>query len=262
MAEFRLEKWYFDCVSPDGDLAIVYRADLHFRALSVQYSSLVTYDEAGVATFSSFCASPQPRATAHAVACSLPGLQVEGQWSRAAPAFERELFASPRGSVSWECLIPAGEGEVTAFGSRKIRGLGYVERLTMTVPPWAMPIDELRWGRFIGVGKSIVWIDWRGPSPRRVVLEDGHAVQEASIDNEHVTIPASGLDLHIADFQVLREGAIGSTALSIFPKSLRDRFPGRIFRLRECKWRARGKLQRRGVTEATGWVIHEVVEWP
>jgi hypothetical protein len=57
--------------------------------------------------------------------------------------------------------------------------------------------------------------------------------------------------------QVLRQGAIGTTALSVLGRTVRDRLPARALWLDECKWRARVHLG-----GEVGWAIHEVVRWP
>ena len=62
---------------------------------------------------------------------------------------------------------PAAEVSVSLRGFAPLRGTGYAERILITIPPWRLPIRELRWGRWIGeaASRSVVWIDWRGESP-------------------------------------------------------------------------------------------------
>jgi hypothetical protein len=60
---------------------------------------------------------------------------------------------------------------------------------------------------------------------------------------------------------VVREGALGSTALSRIP-ALRDFVPLRMLQVTECKWRSRARLWRPGRAAVDGWAIHERVEWP
>jgi hypothetical protein len=40
-AKFVLQKWYLDCVTADGDAAIVYCADLSWRQIHLHYSSVL-----------------------------------------------------------------------------------------------------------------------------------------------------------------------------------------------------------------------------
>ena len=64
-----------------------------------------------------------------------------------APPIHRRLFESADGIVDWTCEMPRAR---TRIG--EVCGDGYAEVLHMTVPPWKLPIDELRWGRFHGQG--------------------------------------------------------------------------------------------------------------
>ncbi len=278
---FHLAKWYLDCASPEGEVVIAYRAELRYHSLTLTYSSLLTFDDgSGVGTKTSLQASPAPRVTRDQITWSAPALGLEGTWrGPEREPVERTVFSSEKGDVSWKCLFPWAEVDLS-LGGRSLHGLGYVEHLTLTVPPWAMPIDELRWGRFIGKASSLVWIDWRGPSSTQIVLEDGHplAISEdrsvpderggsgtnrlASVEDERVSVPAMEIELGLEEPRVLRSGAIGSTALSVLPKRVRDAFPGRILGLDERKWRARGILRRGEAEPEHGWVIHEVVRWP
>ena len=63
-----------------------------------------------------------------------------------------------------------------------LRGLGYAEHLSMTIPPWRLPIDTLRWGRFLSPERSVVWIDWQKEGDGRTwIFVDGTEVRgEAS----------------------------------------------------------------------------------
>jgi hypothetical protein len=135
-----------------------------------------------------------------------------------------------------------------------VEGLGYVEELVMTVPPWRLPIDSLRWGRFASARSGLTWIEWRGAHPLRLALLDGKPADLASASEEQVDAGGSSLSLSAA--AVLRSGRIARTALSGIPGLART-FPLGILGLEETKWRSRGTL---GADQ--GWAIHEVVRWP
>jgi hypothetical protein len=129
------------------------------------------------------------------------------------------------------------------IAGRPVTGLGYVEVLTLTLPPWRLPIDELRWGRFCAADGGAVWIEWRGPHPLKLGLLDG------------APAPFMPERLGLRDHRVLRSGRIGETALAMIPRL--DRLPGRVLGLSETKWLSRGAL-----AGSEGWAIHEVVRWP
>jgi hypothetical protein len=60
---------------------------------------------------------------------------------------------------------------------------------------------------------------------------------------------------------ILRDGLLGSTALSVIPH-LDRLFPDSILNMRECKWLSRAVLRRPGHPDSIGMAIHEVVDWP
>jgi len=138
-----------------------------------------------------------------------------------------------------------------------VRGLGYAEHLELSVEPWHMPIDSLRWGRFVGERSSLVWIDWRGAHDKKLVLFDGKPLASPEIDER--AVGGEGVHLDIGEGTTLRSGKLGKTALELVPGL--ERFPMRILAVDEHKWTARGTLE-----DATGrdegFVIHEIVRWP
>jgi hypothetical protein len=182
---------------------------------------------------------------------------VSGRWSALQRPSSATFFESAEGSVAWTCHQPLASATVTTPRGTW-EGLGYVEHLEVGFAPWRLPIDELHWGRFLAPGTSLIWVDWRGPHQRRLVLLDGAQVGGATVDEAGVR--ADGLELTFHDSRVLRRGAIGKTALALVPK-LDALFPARILATDETKWCSRGVLARGGA-RIEGQVIHEVVRWP
>ncbi len=258
---FTLSKWYLDCVGGDGDALIAYAAELRWGPLTLCYASTLRrrpgeHEATAQATMREV---PWPVESGEDVAWSVPLLGLDGRWS----ALDRPLLATvletPAGAVRWRCIQPRGRAAVTHAGDR-IEGLGYVEVLTLTMPPWRLPIDELRWGRFLGEKHALVWIDWRGPHSRRLAWLDGAEVELARVDTDVLVSEGGNVKLWIEPGGLLRRGALGRTALAVVPAV--DRLlPVRILATDETKWCARGALDTGGETD-TGWVVHEVVSWP
>jgi hypothetical protein len=260
---FALSKWYLDCVGDGGDVFIAYAAEVRWRALSIRYTSTLI-QRAGSATqiAATLRSAPPPALDGDTLAWSAPALDVSGRWTALAPERSDTVLATEEGAVTWRCLMPKARAEI-AFGARSsppIRGLGYAEHLSLTLPPWQMPIDELRWGRFLSDDAALVWIDWRGPHTHRLVLLDGVATGPARFDDGGITLGDGAARLSFTAPRVLREGALGKTALAILP-AVETILPVRILATEERKWVARGALERGG-TRTEGWVIHEVVRWP
>jgi hypothetical protein len=259
MGSFRLSKWYMDCVAEDGDVVIAYAAELRWGPVSLHYGS-VLWREAGTQARvrSTFRGSLEPTLTGEVLAWSCPELELDGRWSALAPPVEATILESSEGRVHWRCHQPRARAEIT-LGSRALRGLGYTESVLLTVEPWRMPIDELRWGRFVGERSSLVWIDWRGEHGRHLLLLDGAEVGPARIDARSVANDRGDVRLHIEEGGALRRGAIGKTALASIPGI--ERFPARILAVDEQKWCAPGTLEDARGSDR-GWVVHEVVRWP
>ena len=192
-----------------------------------------------------------------AVALDAPGVGLTGEWrARGTPA-EETILASPAGEVRWSCLQPRSAVSLHLRGEA-LAGDGYLEHLLVTIPPWELPLRELRWGRFHGGDRVAVWIDWRGPHERRVGILDGARVAASASDAE-VTLGDARLEL--GERHVLRTGPLGTTALRGIPV-LGDRLPARMLAVDETKWLCRGRLSSPGATAVDGWCVHEVVRWP
>jgi hypothetical protein len=139
---------------------------------------------------------------------------------------------------------------------RSREGLGYLERLELTMAPWQLPLGRLIWGRFVHPRGGLVWIDWQGPHPRRVLLHDGERT-EGTVEPRRIRVPGAQLD--VGERRVLREGTLGGVALAGI-SALSRIAPLAFLRSTERKTLARGKLTR-GTEVLEGWIIDEVVTW-
>jgi protein-S-isoprenylcysteine O-methyltransferase Ste14 len=259
MAKFELSKWYMDCVSDAGDLVIAYFAELRWGRITMPYASvLVRWAGEPVRSQSTVRSSAPPEEAGDTLAWASPALGITGLWTSLAAPTVASLFDSPQGRVQWRCLQPRARAEV-CVGQRSFVGLGYAEHLSLTVEPWHLPIDELRWGRFVGERRGLVWVDWRGPHTKQFVCLDGRELGPIQIDEHSVVGLADGMRLTITEGQVLRSGALGETVFSCVPGL--DRLPARILGVAETKWCAQGALEAAPGSDR-GWVIHEVVRWP
>lgn len=261
---FRLAKWYLDVVSDDGTVFIGYAARLQWRALRVCYgATLLSRPAVRLVERSTLSPGSGPVADADGVLrwrCRRLG--VDGRWSPTAAPIVRRLYRDGTGAVDWECLVPAARVGLRV-GSVHLEGWGYAERLLMTLPPWRLPIEELRWGRMVGPGAAAVWVDWRGPSPRRCVVVDGVEMADAEVSDDglrlHCTDGFTDLRLHHA--RTLREGPLMDVLQAV--PTLARALPHAMGAARETKWLSHGDIAGSGgVSSSAGWAIHEVVQWP
>ena len=136
---FVLSKWYADVVTGDGGAAIVYSAQLEWRALRIHYSNLLEF-RAGCTPANRYSLRRQaaPAERGESVEWSSRALGASGRWRRAVAAREITLYECEAGRLEWRCLAPRAEAEVRTATLRS--GWGYVEHLRLTVPPWRLPI--------------------------------------------------------------------------------------------------------------------------
>jgi hypothetical protein len=262
MTAFELSKWYADCVSEQGDAAILHHAELRLRGVPVHYESLLLKDRSSPArALYSLRPHPPPSVQDRCIEWQSPQWQARGRWSDLGAAHHEVLFESEDGSLEWDCLAPRAAASMQIGSGDPCQGWGYAEHLRLTVPPWRLPIRRLRWGRFVNASDALVWIDWSGPYNKRVVILNGlQGSAETTIDDE-VVLATEEASLYLEDKQVIRDGKLGATALSVFPK-LSGLLPESVLNMQECKWLSRAVLRRPGYPDSRGMAIHEVIEWP
>ena len=248
-------KWYMDCVTDIGDAAILYCADLHWRGMHLTYSNVLTMNGDSTETQSSM-AGYRLSSTSDQILVEIPRLKVSGCWKADAEPFERTVFENASGSVEWNCMQPRSLVNLRA-GEREFRGLGYAECLTLTLPPWQLPMRQLRWGRFVSPEESLAWVDWQGEYSTSFAIHNGRACETLSVSDSEIAI--LGVTLRMEESFPLRAGRLGDTVIPGAP-ALGKLLPRSLRNIEEQKWRSRGVWNARDGS-SQGWVIHEVVHW-
>jgi hypothetical protein len=255
-------------VAEDGTTFIGYAARLTWGMVRFRYRAiLVAQPKKAPEERYTLRSSPDPRLDKNGtVSWSCPPLQLTGEWVPQCSSIQRTLFASQAGNVIWECFAPAAIATLTR-GSMQMTALGYVERLTMTAPPWSLGLDQLHWGRFIAKDTCLVWIDWRGPKPRRMVWWNGNEAKDAIVHEEYILLPESGTRLELSQCEkscgcrsrILREGPLVNI-ISAVP-GLTNTLPRWLGQGHESKRITSARLETKGAVARDGWTIHEVVTW-
>jgi hypothetical protein len=257
-APFELVKWYLDCVTPDGSVVIGYWASLTWRRLALTWQNVVRHAPGAPSVRrSSLASAAPPDAHGDSIAWRARDLGCEiDVHSRQRPIAER-LLDDDTGVVDWRVEAPAAVVSVRLRGFAPVQGCGYAERLRITVPPWRLPIRELRWGRWIDAAsnRSVVWIDWRGASPRTWVFVDGIRMPPAVVTDE--SICAGAARVGIGSRRTLEAMAFSEIADAIPP--LAAVAPKALLALRQTRWCSEGTLQDGSAAPLSGRAIHEVV---
>ncbi len=262
MQTFSLTKWYLDCVDAEGRTAIAYWSALAWRGLAITWHSLSLHETGTEALHVTSLASVAAPAISDAgITWHSAPLGCRFDCRPRQPGVGQRLLDTTEGSVDWRCETTAGEMAIVCDDRPAWRGLGYVERLEMSIPPWRLPIDRLRWGRWIAADgdRSVVWIDWRGTHPMRTVFVDGESQQAGLVCDG--TIETDDAALAITDQQTLCSRSLSDTLGALGP-TLAPMLPHSWMAMEDRKWLSRGTFRKTGHPDVSGWVIHEQVRWP
>jgi len=265
MAGFSLRKWYLDVVDPAGRSVILYWSALEWGPLNVRWHA-ATLHAPGAAPrhVSSLAAAPEPVVHRGEITWRAEAIGCEALARPTMPAVGAVLLPgrgpSPDARVTWRCEAPAARTVVRLAGEPIVEGAGYAEQLELRLPPWRLPLDQLRWGRWISNqgDRSLVWIDWQGPEAHTRVYADGIRAAEAAAGDDEVE--ADGRRLRFADRRVLHERTLGDLLGSI--AALLPAMPRRWLALEDRKWISRGVLAGPAGTRDEGWAIHERIVFP
>ena len=190
-------------------------------------------------------------------------LKVKGNWQANSLQLKAELYASTEGCLQWNCFQPSSIVKVK-FNNTELHGRGYVEQLLMTVEPWKIPMNELRWGRFVSDKDYLVWIEIKSDDLKQWVWYNGEKINDAGITENEITLLSKNIQLKLSNRQVIES----ENKISQVVKKLLRYIPGfnRLIPLnflssREYKWVSNGILYIDGLPASEGWTIHELVDF-
>jgi hypothetical protein len=253
---FHLTKWYVDVVTDDGRVAIAYWADLTYAGAHHAVCGLVRAGAGAPSAAFSLRAGHGPRLLGDRLVWRAPSLALDVSLLRLAPDLSRRLLDSADGVVDWMAWAPSAEVRLT-LGDEVLTGEGYAERIDLSIAPWALPLQTLRWGRWIGGSRSAVWIVWEGPHPLRVAWLDGVPVAAPQVGEDRVTLGDAGT-IALSQHTTVTDATIGEQLTTLTPLSA---LIDRVARSHQTRWSTRGTLTFADGKELAGWAIHEVVRW-
>lgn len=261
---FYLNKWYLDYIDPSGEMMIFYAAELHWHTWKIRYTSRI-HQSPGQATQekSRFRNVTMPEFHNQYISWSDPYFEVEGIWKSLADPIQTRLFETPDGYMDWNCYQTKSDVQLV-FQGRKLHGTGYVEQLQATIPPWQLPMSELRWGRFGSNHHHLVWIAWQHEQSRLWVWMDNDPVQVAHITDDLIELPHNKMNLQLTKIATIEsEKKIASviSKISRFIPGIKKWIPLHYLTADEHKWISRGQLFHDNKLIEEGMAIHEYVDF-
>ena len=261
---FHLNKWFLDFTGENGAAMIFYAAKLTWHGWTVSYTSWLRYDaSSGLNTKTRFRHVELPQVKDNLLTWSDSEFGVSGTWESLAKMIQTRIFDSDEGYLDWKCFQPASKVQLEINGI-VLNGSGYAEQLILTVPPWKIPMDELRWGRFGSGESNLVWIELREKVKQQWLWLNGVKIENCIIEDDHLSMPEKELVLNL-DRGVLLES--DKKIFSVVEKLIRyipgfnKVIPLKFLMADEYKWLSKGQLQTAGKTLASGMAIHELVNF-
>lgn len=261
---FHLYKWFLDFTGENGEAMIFYAAKLTWHGWTASYTSWLRYDAtSGLNMKTRFRHIEIPQVKDNLITWSDSKFGVSGTWESLANIIEARLFDSEDGYLDWKCFQPAAKVQLEINGI-VLKGIGYAEQLILTIPPWKIPMDELRWGRFGSGESNMVWIELREKVKRQWLWLNGVKIENCIIEDDHLSVPEKELVLNL-DRGVLLES--DKKIFSVVEKLIRyipgfnKVIPLKFLMADEFKWLSKGQLQMHGKTLARGMAIHEFVNF-
>jgi len=256
---FSLRKYYVDLVTSEGYYFIGYSARLSLGRIKIKYSAALHHPSMlGINPGPVLSTRDAPVEHNSVLTWQCPRMGFDGQWRRLASPEKLVLHQSPSGLVEWDCQQPSARVQLATESGKTFHGLGYVEFLNLTIPPWQLGLRTLLWGRFTSDNHSVVWIQWQGKYPLTVLICNGERVVNARISQHDIR--CDDFELSLEPAVTIRQDSIGETLISRIPSILKVT-PIEFLRGREQKYLSRGQLRFVGGSCHTGWVIHERVSW-
>ncbi|NNK88746.1 MAG: hypothetical protein HKO90_10720 [Flavobacteriaceae bacterium] len=259
---FHLEKWYLDVVDDNSRSSIFYTARLRWFGVSFQYVEWIRFDGDKVENQAvNFRRVALPKRTNDVISWQDSKLDVMGEWTAMDGPIKAKIYDSPDGYLNWYCYQPRSKVKLM-IGKDEMEGLGYVEKLVLTAYPWHIPINHLRWGRYVSDKHALVWIQILEKSEKQWVWLDGVEIEDTfEIDDKVILNNYTKLSMY--PLETLQSGRPISKALGFLLKGVinyKSEINRNFVNAYAQKWLSKGHLEINNNTD-TGHVIHEWVNF-
>jgi hypothetical protein len=258
-SHFKFEKLYLDCIDEHGNCFIIYKAKIQFLFIRIHYSELIYSDPLGATTMTVSLKKIREVLAKDLLLYFNYFLQIKGSWSRIDSPLPSFSFKDPTDrQLTWNCHHPKALTEII-YEDSEFTGFGYAETLTLTIKPWNLPIDELRWGRFLSADYTITWIKWKGTYPLNKIFCNGTEYNDAVFEERRIIFGEGIFSLEFMEIKVIRKGRLSE----IFSKIwwLKLLYNKSLFNTIEAKYKAKSALTKNLEFKSNGWSLFELVTW-
>jgi len=258
-ANIRLEKLYLDLIDFTGNCFIIYQAKLEFFFIKLYYSEVIFSDAKGVKVVNTSLKKTSEVLINDLLLFYNQFLQMRGSWKRTDHSLPLFSFRdSLNHELLWNCHHPKALTQIV-YEENTYDGYGYAETLSLTIKPWKLSIEELRWGRFLSDDYTVIWFDWKGDLPQHRIFCNGIEYNDAVIEADRINFGSGVFSLLFEDITVIRKRRL----TNIFSKMplLKIILYGRILNSTENKFKAKSVLILNKEITAYGWSLYEIVTW-
>ncbi|MGD0342615.1 MAG: hypothetical protein ABSA76_13005 [Bacteroidales bacterium] len=121
---------------------------------------------------------------------------------------KRSLYkVDENNELIWNCHHPKALAEIT-YNGNIYKGLGYAETLFCPINPLKLPMQVLRWGRFLSDSHTVIWINWKGEHPLNKIFLNGTEYNDAIFENEIIIFNDGNNKLEFSQIQTIRDGRL------------------------------------------------------
>lgn len=260
-----MSKWFLDCITDDGDAFIFYSGKLTWMGFQVPYTSHLMYkSDSGSDNKVWLRKTTPPKRSGDQIVWRDKRTHVEGLWFANAPPLRARLVDEENGYLDWDCWQPRSKVELN-IGGNIYSGTGYAEELTMTIPPWFIGMNSLRWGHSATGEDCAVWIQIKGRQKKQWVWLNGNKCDRTEITDSALGFADEDKALSLSRKVSLEsENKILNTVVklsSVVPGFSRV-IPYGFLMSEEKKWLSEA-IMRSGnsAQKGKGWAIHELVNF-
>lgn len=254
-----LEKMYLDCIDTSGNCFIIYWAKLNIYFFRLFYSGMIFSDTRGeIHEKSLFSWSEKPAGNSK-IHFDFKDLLISGTWHQIDDSYARVLYKEKRGeNIIWNCHHPKSLTEIKYLKSI-YKGYGYAETLILPGKCWDLPINILRWGRFLSDYHSVVWINWEGSYPVNRIFLNGTEYNDGIFKEDSIVFSRGTCCMVMTEIQTIRNGKLINL---LSGKSLLKYVLGEhILNISEAKYKARSVFNENSISRSEGWSLFEIVTW-